>query len=339
MMIRPITRKEGYNLKLQETLEALEKSTKDLSKSVEESKQAETPVEESKETTVEAPKDEVEALAEEAPSEPEVKEDAGDKEVEERTETPEDAPVEKEEAPAVEETAESPVEEPTDAPVDVPDEPEEATKSVTESTDRELLLKSLDTVNLALNVIKSLSTPENRQDNMAKSVKEAPKSKLEANGGEESPETVKGADCDTKDGKKKMKKDLDDDSDDDMEESATKKSADGEDCDEDMDGKKKKHDDDKDEDDDVATKSVVTGKAVQSEDKDEVEKSAEPEESKEDIIKSFRAKVSEALDESDADIMAGPNSTRSSRLRSVLSEANKSTELTDDLKQSFLEIN
>ncbi|AYH92074.1 hypothetical protein [Lactobacillus phage Dionysus] len=196
-------------------------------------------------------------------------------------------------------------------------------------------MKSLDTLNLALDVIKSMSKPEARQDNMSKSVVEAPdaKHKEDANGGKQSSAVVKGADCDDPDMKDDKKKDKVSKDDDEVEESA-KKSADKDDSDKMSDDKKK------DKEEDNATKSV-TGKAVQSDDaEDDVEKSEKADKpSKEEIIKSFRNQVSEALEESDSDVMAGPNSARSNRLREVLSEANKSTELSDTLKKSFLDIN
>ena len=205
-------------------------------------------------------------------------------------------------------------------------------------------MKSLDTLNLALDVIKSMSKPESRQDNMSKSVVEAPdaKHKEDVNGGKQSSAVVKGADCDDPDMKDDKKKDKVSKDDDEVEESA-KKSADKDDaekCKDCDDGDKMSDDKKKDKEEDNATKSV-TGKAVQSDDaEDDVEKSEKADKpSKEEIIKSFRNQVSEALEESDSDVMAGPNSARSNRLREVLSEASKSTELSDTLKKSFLDIN
>lgn len=310
-------------MKLQETLEALEKSTKDLTKSIEDAKPVEDDKPESPaEAPVEAPKEDDQEAPKEA--EPEV---------------PVEAPKEDEqEAPA-----EAPKEDDQEAPVEAPKEAEpEAPEEKTEKSvdiDRDLVIKSLDTLNLALDVIKSMSTPEARQDNMSKSVAETPDAKHteDVNGGKQSSAVVKGADCDDpdmKDGKKKDKVSKDDDGDDEVEESA-KKSAD-KDSAEKCDGDGEMSDDKKKDKEDDATKSV-TGKAVQSE--DVIEKSDKADEpSKDEIIKSFRKQVSDALDDSDSDVMAGPNSARSNKLREVLSEANKSTELSDDLKKSFFDI-
>ena len=297
-------------MKLQETLEALEKSTKDLTKSVEDGKPevtSEAEPEAKPEAPVEAPKE----------AEPEAK-----------SEAPKEA---EPEAPADDIQIETP---------NIVEPAEEAEKSV--NIDRDLVMKSLDTLNLALDVIKSMSKPEDRQDNMSKNVAKTPDAKHteDANGGKQSSAVVKGADCDDpdmKDGKKKDKSSNDNDEDDEVAESA-KKSA-GKDSAEKCDGDGEMPDDKKKDKEDDATKSV-TGKAVQSDNtEDAVEKSDKVDEpSKDEIIKSFRNKVNEALEESDSDVMAGPNSARSNKLREVLSEANKSTELSDDLKKSFFDI-
>lgn len=346
-------------MKLKETLEALEKSTKDLTKSVEEAKpveddakpegasEATETAEASKEaepakpeTPAEAPTDdtsEAKPAGDESESENEPEAQAG-----ESTETEVEVSEDKADEPG------SPVEaapaDDTHVEAEQATEPSEKTEK-SFNIDRDLVMKSLDTLNLALDVIKSMSKPESRQDDMSKHVVETPdaKHKEDANGGKQSPVVVKGTDCDDpdmKDGKKKDKvsKDDDDDDDDEVVESATK-SADKDGAEECDDGDKMSDDKKKDKEDD-ATKSV-TGKAVQSDDaEDAVEKSEKADKpSKEEIIKSFRNEVSEALEESDSDVMAGPNSARSNRLREVLSEANKSTELSDTLKKSFLDIN
>lgn len=335
-------------MKLQETLEALEKSTKDLTKSVEDAKSVEDTKPE--EAPAEASK-EAEPVEPEAPAEAPADDTSEAKPVGDEA-TPENEPETQagESAETESTVSEDKADEPSSPVEDVPaddvhveaeqaTEPEEETeKSV--NIDRDLVMKSLDTLNLALNVIKSMSTPEARQDNMSKSVVETSdaKHKEDVNGGKQSPAVVKGADCDDpdmKDDKKKNKVSKDDD--DEVAESA-KKSADKDDAEKCDDDNSMPDDKKKDKEDD-ATKSV-TGKAVQSDDaEDVVEKSEDADKpSKEEIIKSFRKQVSEALEESDSDVMAGPNSVRSNRLREVLSEANKSTELSDTLKKSFFDI-
>ena len=296
-------------MKLQETLETLEKSTKDLTKSVEDAKSVEGA----------KPEAEPEAPKEAEPEAPKEAEPEAPKEAE--PEAPKEVPAD-------------------DIQIEAGQDMERAEKSV--NVDRDLVMKSLDTLNLALDVIKSLSKPESRQDNMSKSVVEAPddKHKEDVNGGKQSSSVAKGADCDDpdmKDDKKKKDKVSKDDDDDEVAESA-KKSADKDDAKKCDDGDKMSDDKKKDEEDD-ATKSV-TGKAVQSDGtEDAVEKSENADKpSKEEIIKSFRDRVRETLEDSDSDVMAGPNSARSNKLREVLSEANKSTELSDTLKKSFFDI-
>lgn len=328
-------------MKLQETLEALEKSTKDLTKSIEDAKpgeEAKPEVTSEATETAEAPKEEEpEAPAEASAEDTSEAKPAGDEP--ESESAPEAQTEETAEAESTVPEDKAPVE---DAPADdtqveaeqATEPAEEAEKSV--NIDRDLVMKSLDTLNLALNVIKSMSKPEARQDNMSKNVAETPDAKHteDVNGGKQSSAVVKGADCDDpdmKDGKKKDKVSKDDDE---VVESATK-SADkdsAEKCDNDG----EMPDDKKKDKEDEATKSV-TGKAVQSE--DVIEKSDKVDEpSKDEVIKSFRKQVSDALDESDSDVMAGPNSARSNKLREVLSEANKSAELSDTLKKSFFDI-
>lgn len=345
-------------MKLQETLEALEKSTKDLTKSVKDAKpgeEAKPEVTSEAKETAEAPKEAEPETPAEAPSDDTSKANpAGDEHETESAPEAQTAETAEAESTVSEDKADEPdssVEDKApveDAPADDTQVEAEQTTEPAEETeksvniDQDLVMKSLDTLNLALNVIKSMSKPESHQDNMSKNVAETPDAKHteDVNGGKQSSAVVKGADCDDpdmKDGKKKNKASKDDDEDGEVTESATK-SAD-KDSAEKCDGNGEMSDDKNKDKEDDATKSV-TGKAVQSGDaEDAMEKSDKVDEpSKDEVIKSFRKQVSDALDESDSDVMAGPNSVRSNKLREVLSEANKSSELSDTLKKSFFDI-